>query len=249
MAFDSAGGGGGGAPLSGASSNDTLSWLTQRIRSVQATSESVASLGSQVGGAGDTPALRSRLEHQCRLGNTYMGEIEPVLLRYRGELAQAEKARGASLPAAQSLRRLEDDYGAVKGRLLEVSGAALARCREVRVRAPAVPEADARGALKQRSGASAPAVVVVENQLRQLTQLTDADAEIAAVRCAGSSLPPFAPPSLLASSFSTRATHTLARRRSARRRRAPLPKSLQCSLTPCATWARWCRSRRSRWRQ
>lgn len=189
MAFDSAGGGGGGgAPLSGASSNDTLSWLTQRIRSVQATSESVASLGSQVGGAGDTPALRSRLEHQCRLGNTYMGEIEPVLLRYRGELAQAEKARGASLPAAQSLRRLEEGYGAVKGRLLEVSAAALARCREVRVRAPAVPEADARGALKQRS--AAPAVVVVENQLRQLTQLTDADAEIAAVRA----WPPLLPP-------------------------------------------------------
>ena len=170
MAFEANGG-------SAGSGEDTLSWLVQRIRSVQVTSGAVESASSQLGTAADTPALRAKLANLFTSGNNLIDQIEPRLLGYRSELQRAEQAKGANLPAAQNLRRMEDQYGELKGRLLAVCKASLARMKEVKVRAPAVPEADARGGLKK-------ATVVVQNQLAQLKplQTTDTDAAIAEVR-------------------------------------------------------------------
>lgn len=170
MAFEANGG-------SAGSGEDTLSWLVQRIRSVQVTSGAVESASSQLGTAADTPALRAKLANLFTSGNNLIDQIEPRLLSYRSELQRAEQAKGANLPAAQNLRRMEDQYGELKGKLLAVCKASVARMREFKVRAPAVPEADARGGLKKGT-------VVVQNQLAQLKplQTTDTDAAIAEVR-------------------------------------------------------------------
>ncbi len=177
MAFDSAGAAGSAA----GGTSDTLSWLVQRVRSVQGACDAIQAAAQAVGSPADTPALRGRLGGLFAAGQRLMDEIEPVLLKHRAELLRRE----------QAFRRLEEDYGAVKGRLLEAVRAAQARCRDVKPRAAAagVPEADARGALKRRAavgdfaGAGSGGAVQVVNQLQQATGV---DVVIAQVRARGS---------------------------------------------------------------
>ena len=179
MAFNASGAG----RSAGGAASDIQSTLVQRIRSLQGTCDNIAAASAQLGSPTDSLALRNKLLGLHTLAQRTEDEIEPTLLKLRGEL------QGKAGGSASSLRRLEDEYSDIKSRVAEAVGESQRRSKAIKLRAPApVPEADASGSLKRRAGAGSSGgggagseqAVVVDNMLRKAT---DADVHLAAVSC------------------------------------------------------------------
>jgi hypothetical protein len=171
MAFEAAAAAGGSfrRPSLEASSGapPDLSALSQKVWQMSQSSGSVESGSGALGGPGDTPALRARIEGHERAALALQAEIDAGLRRLRvAQLAGAEQAA-----QQRQLKRFEDQFAEARDRLARVLGDSRLRRRQFSpVNAAPAPAPVAGGAA---SGSAAAGLRRLE-----LVTLSEVDAAI-----------------------------------------------------------------------